>query len=404
MKAVYTIFIFTVMVFTLAGCSGRIELNDLLLITSVGIDKGEGDRVKLTFQATNPQAQAGGQGSSGAGGSTNPDYTFESEGYSVNEAVNNARNFISRKLFFSQMSMLVVGEEMAKEKGVKEILDFLERHYEIRDNYFFLIAKDSSAKEILSTLTPIENNSSKTIEKLINISEGSVGIKDGITLENFIRWLYGEKRSPVALGIKKKEKNSNVSNFDTLNDIDGNPNSIQLTGLALFNEDKQVDWFTKKESSAWGVLTGRSADIQNFTFHCPDGDGRIGILLKDIKGKAVPTLKGNQLTYRIKMSGQMNLQEMSCRLKLTEEQGANAIQTAVSKGLEKQLVETVRKAQKLKLDFFGIQSQLFKNHPKSWEKQKDNWEALYQEMKVKADVQVYIESPGARLENNYESK
>ncbi|MFC7322620.1 Ger(x)C family spore germination protein [Halobacillus campisalis] len=394
----FSAFVLTLLIL-LGGCSGQEELNELLILTGIGVDLGEDDTVKVTFQATNPQAQAGGE-AGGGGASQANSYTFESEGEDMIEAVFNARDILSRKLFFPHISSLLISEEFARERGVHEVSDFLERHYEIRDSYLLFITKDSSAATILNTFTPLDNSSTKNIESLTKVRGGTLSIKDGIELENFIRWRYGEDRDPVVMGVEKVNKQSSSTNTEDLNEIEGNKSALRLTGLALFDKDYLVDWLSYKDSVAWAIITKKSANIKSYTVKCPEDEGTIGFLLKEMEVKAEPKIVNEQLNYSLQLEGHINLQGLSCQIKLSTEQGVNELQTIINEDMENELQSALANAKESQLDYYGIKNQLSKKQPEEWKKVKDNWSSLYENMSIETDVNIYLESPGSRVDNN----
>ena len=73
--------------------------------------------------------------------------------------------------------MLVIGEDLAKE-GIGESLDLLSRDWELRSDFYVVIAKDMTAEEILNVTTTIESipankmfNTLKTSEKCLGRNE-----------------------------------------------------------------------------------------------------------------------------------------------------------------------------------------------------------------------------------------
>ncbi|MDG5472124.1 Ger(x)C family spore germination protein [Jeotgalibacillus sp. ET6] len=391
--------IFLTSLLLLGGCSGRNELNELLILTGMGVDVGENNTVIVTFQAVNPKAQAGGD-AGGGGASQAQSYTFESEGEDIIEAVFNASDILSRKLFFSHMSSLLISEEFARERGIHEVSDFLERHYELRDSYLLFIIKETTAAAILNTFTPLDTSSTKNIESLTKVTGGTLSLKDGTTLENTIRWRFGDDRDPVVMGVEKVNKQESSTNTEVLNEIEGNKSSLRLTGLALFDKDYLVDWLSMKDSIAWAIVTKESKDVKSYMVKCPDGQGTIGFLLKEIEVKAQPKIVDEQLNYSIELEGHINLQGMACTIKLSTEQGVNELQTIINEEMKNTIQTAVTNAKESQLDYYGIKNLLSKNQPNEWKQMKDDWSSLYENMVIEMDVNFYLESPGARVDNN----
>ncbi|MYL65731.1 Ger(x)C family spore germination protein [Bacillus hwajinpoensis] len=394
----YSALLLTILVF-LGGCSRQEELNELLILTGIGVDLGENDTVKITFQAVNPQAQAGGE-SGGGNASQAQSYTFESEGEDMIEAVFNARALLSRKLFFSHISSLLVSEDFARERGIQEISDFVERHYDIRDNYLLFITKDTTASTILNTFTPLDNSSTKNLESLTKVRGGKLGINTGTKLEDFIRWRYGDDRDPVVMGVEKVDKQASSTNIESLNEIEGNKGALRLTGLALFDKDYLVDWLSYKDSISWSIITKKSNNVISDDIKCPGDQGTIGFLLKEMELKAEPQIVNEQLNYSVQLDGHINLQGLSCNIKLSTEQGVNELQTIINEDIENDLQTALTNAKASQLDYYGIKNQLSRNQPDEWKEMKDDWSRLYENMSIETEVNIYLESPGSRVDNN----
>ncbi|TDL32802.1 Ger(x)C family spore germination protein [Jeotgalibacillus sp. S-D1] len=391
--------IFLTILMLLGGCSGQKELDELLILTGMGVDLGENDTVIVTFQAVNPKAQAGGE-AGGGGASQAQSYTFESEGEDIIEAVFNGRDLLSRKLFFSHISSLLISEDFARKRGIHEVSDFLERHYEIRDSYLLFIIKETTAAAVLNTFTPLDPSSTKNIENLTRITGGNLSLKNGTTLENFIRWRYGDDRDPVVMGVEKVNKQESSTNTEALNEIEGNKNAIQLTGLALFDRDYLVNWLSFKDSVAWSIINKETKNVKSYTVKCPEDQGTIGFLLKEIEVKAEPKIVNNHLNYSVQLEGHINLQGLSCKIKLSTEQGVNELQTIINEDIKNSLQTALTNAKESQLDYYGIKNQLARKQPDEWKKMKGDWSSLYENMSIETDVNIYLESPGSRVDNN----
>ncbi|MGI8314666.1 Ger(x)C family spore germination protein [Halobacillus mangrovi] len=386
----------------LSGCSAQNELDEILILSGIGIDEGEHGGVKVILKATNPQASTSGHES--GGNNQAPSYTFVSEGEDVIGAFSNVNELLGRKPFFAHISALVVGEEYARNQGVKELIDYMERHYEIRDSYLFFIAKGEKAETIMNLFTPIENSSVFTMERMVAIPGGAHGMQDGIKLEDFIKWTYGDNRDPVALGVEKVDKEIKSTNVEILNNIEGNKNAVRLTGLAAFQNNRLKDWLTAKDTLGYALLASHTSETLPYSIPCNEGEGTVGFNLKEMEKDFKPKIENGKLTYVINLKAQIILEGFTCPLKLSTNQGVDDLQQLINKNLEKDLTSSLKKAQELQLDYFGIRNQLFRNETKKWEKVQDKWDELYANMEIQAHVNTYLESPGARVDNNEEKQ
>ena len=146
----------------LTGCWSYRELTDIGFVLAFGIDEGKEDKYLGTFQIVNPKNAAGGEQGGGMQGP--PSTIYQGEGDNLLELNRATTQQTSRRTYFAHTSLVVVGEDVAR-KGVKDFLDLLTRSQEFRPTADIVIAKDGTAEDLLSTLTPIDQFSTIKIEK-----------------------------------------------------------------------------------------------------------------------------------------------------------------------------------------------------------------------------------------------
>lgn len=381
----------------LCGCSAQNELDELLVLTGIGIDESEDGNVKLIFRAVNPHGSKSGM--EGGSSSQSPNYTFTSEGKNIIEAFSNIHSILGRQPFYSHVTALVIGEAFARNKGLKDIVNYLERQDQLRDSYLLFVAKESSAESIMNVFTPIENSSVFTMESMFNITGGANTMEDGIKLEDFIKWVYGDDRAGAAMGVEKVDTHSS-SNLDTLNNIDGNLNAIRLTSLGIFNKSRLTEWLSIKDTRTFAFLTDTASSPAPYTIACPEGEGSISFLLKERNIKAEPKLEDGRIVYHVDLKGGVILDGLTCSPSLASQDGISSLQNWIKESLKQDFLEALENAKKSNLDYYGIKNHLYRNDTRQWEQMKDNWEQLYAEMEIKVNIRVFMESPGARVDNN----
>ncbi|WP_339060152.1 hypothetical protein [Tepidibacillus marianensis] len=99
------------------GCWNRRELNEIAIVTAVGIDPGTNKgEIKMAFQIVNPSAISGKQGVSN---SMTPFIVIHTSGKTEFEAVRKATKEMSRRLYFSHLQAWIINGELAKKKESK---------------------------------------------------------------------------------------------------------------------------------------------------------------------------------------------------------------------------------------------------------------------------------------------
>lgn len=125
----------------LTGCWDKMELTERAFIMGVAIDKGENDQVVLTVQMYRPTQMPGGQRSR----QREAFFQVKVKGNTVLEAARDIPVKLGRKGQWSHCRVIIIGEDIAREKKVDKVLDFLYRDHEPRLNSAIFVAKGKAA-------------------------------------------------------------------------------------------------------------------------------------------------------------------------------------------------------------------------------------------------------------------
>ncbi|MGD6816719.1 Ger(x)C family spore germination protein [Metabacillus sp. 84] len=382
----------------LASC-GRVELNELAIISGLGFDESS-EGLSMSMQLVNPGATAKSKGANDSGGTGGSVFTYTITGRNITEIMEKARNLFSRKVYFSHVSVILIGEQLARKKGFLPIIDYLERYYQIRDNINMFVAKESSAKEILSVYLPIQNMPALSISRRIEIYGGSMGLERGIEIQDVVRWSFGSYIDPVIPGIRKKIE-MDASETSVLEQIDGDQKMFEMTGLAYFGDRKLSGWFTQEESRGWALLTGKAAEFET-SVDCPGYPGeQVGLRFKQTKGRIrVSSLE--PLLYTAGISAKAVIQEVTCPVILEKGSGLKEIEKKAEQKLKEEMQKTFSKTVSSGSDPLGLGQLLYENHYSDWRRMKKQWEQLYKTAKLEPAVDISIEQTGLRVKSVYE--
>lgn len=159
-------FILIILNFILTGCWDKRELNELAITLALGIDKVEGeDEYEVTAQVVVPSAVSMKDGTGGTAVTL-----FTENGETVYEALRRMTKVSPRKIYPGHLQMLIIGEELAKE-GIGESLDLLARDWELRPDFYVVVAKDVTAREILNVTTDLESIPASKMFAGLKVSE-----------------------------------------------------------------------------------------------------------------------------------------------------------------------------------------------------------------------------------------
>ncbi|MBQ8472311.1 MAG: hypothetical protein IJ501_02280 [Bacilli bacterium] len=193
----------------LTGCSSYIELNDLVVINSIGIEQKDN---KYTFytsiveevdeETMKPKTKV-----------------LEVEGNSLNEIIDNLSNSLSKKIYISHLDLLLINDSI-KSNELKEIINFFLNNNESRED--FLVA---SSKDIKKTL---EETKFKEINDLIEINQQETSQAIYTTMYDLIdnyynnkpiyltNLIYDEKLSINGLKVLKNNTYKEIENDKTI--------------------------------------------------------------------------------------------------------------------------------------------------------------------------------------------
>jgi spore germination protein KC len=377
----------------LSGCSGRVELNELLIVSSMGIDQ-DGDEVIVHLQVINAGGKAS-QQSTGTGGTV---YTYTAQGKTLFDAIKNANNILPRNILFSHITSLIIGEEYAREVGLASFLDFLERNSQIRDSVLIFVAKDSTARDILTLYTPIFKNPGESIKERVSISSTSTGISEGIREKDIINWRYGEFRDPVIQGMERMELNDTAGTTETLEDIDANKKTYRMNGLALFQEERLTGWFDDNQTLAWSIIDNRVNHPVLVNGACEGQDGNLGFRVQEIKSSVKPKIKSGNISFDVNVTGTAVLKEVTCDLDVSDPKVLKNLEKVVENALQKNIESALDKAKNLEIDVFGFGKMVYDKEPDIWEKEYGKeWGTAIRELDVSTVVSIKMENTGTRV-------
>ncbi len=379
MKRIVVLFLM-IWMFLLSGCWDQKELNELVLIDGIGIDKAKDGQVAVTVSIAIPQAQSGGGGGGegggkGAGG-THLVAARYAKGDDVAKALEQVQTQIPRKVFLGHLQAIIISEKVAKE-GIEDYLDLFLRHPRPSTHTYVFISK-GSAKELLSLQTdlysPVElmRGIART-ETLMSVTTLEVleMLKDGDTAIPMI-----EKLPPA----KGKKSNQTIP---------------YLNHTAIFNKDKMVG--SMDDSMTRGAMWIRNEVKEARISIIPKNETKsVTLSVLNANTKLVPKISGNRwkMTIKGKASGLLISSETDQNLR--DKKTIDELEKEFAKEIEQQMAKTMKYVQKEKrVRVFELGEAFNRKYPKRWNEVKDRWDEIYPNVEVDYDMKVNIRANGA---------
>jgi spore germination protein KC len=391
-KNIYIFLLIIMLSITLGGCWDVKYLDELSIVIAMGMDKGKEQEIQVTVQVVNPNEVPIGGGKGGGGGQSAVT-TYSETGKTVFEAIRKIANKTSRRLYFSQNQLLVFGEDLAR-TGVNQLFEFIERDPEVRIDFYVVVAKDAKASDVLKITTPIEKIPGTKIKESVDNTRKTLGTSYNVTVKDIIESIGSKKKQIVAgsigiLGdINQGDGNQNVEKID--------PSAIlKLNGMAVFKDEKLVDFFDPKESRGFSWTQDK---IKNTVINVPcKKEGNIAIEVIHSSTSMKAKFQQGQPSIVIHINQEANIGESLCPdMDLSDKETFTQLQKGTEEQIKKEILDAVKKAHKLKTDIFGFADAVYKASPTYWKKNMNNWNDLFSRIPVQIKVDTEIRREGKR--------
>ncbi|WP_399632970.1 Ger(x)C family spore germination protein [Sporosarcina sp. SG10008] len=379
------IFVLLILSLTLTGCWDRRELNEIAITLALGIDKVD-EEFQLTAQVVVPSEVSMKQ-SSGRSTVT----LFQATGETIFEAFRKMTIDSPRKIYPGHLRMLVIGEELAK-AGVGESLDLLSRDWELRSDFYVVVAKDKTAAEILNVTTPIESIPANKMFNTLKTSEENWAVTKGVTLDELLGDLITDGKDAVLTGIQvfgNQEVGSSKQNVESITPAA----QIQYDYLAVFRKDKLVGWLNESESKGYNYIID-SVKSTVASIPCPE-KGKVSIEVIHSKSEMKGKINKGKPEVNVTIEVEGDVGAVECHIDLTETKSIDALEKSYEKELKEIIHQTIETVQKqYKTDIFGFGQAIHRSNPKKWAKIKDQWDEKFTELTVNVEVDMKIRHTG----------
>ncbi|MEH7417552.1 Ger(x)C family spore germination protein [Neobacillus drentensis] len=375
----------------LSACWNQKELTDLAFVMAMGIDKGKDKKFKLSFQLVNPGNVSAGQGSGGGQGL--PIAVYRSTGDTITEAARNATKKVSRRLYYAHTNVVVVSEKVAKE-DMLYILDGLDRDPEFRTTTIMVIARDCTAEEIVTTLTILDRLPVNKITKQLKASEAMLGENMSVNIDDFLAAAVSKGKQPFLngyslIGIKSKARKAENLQKTTTDAY------LSSHGLAIFHDGKFRGWVDddKARGIVWIQDKLKSTDIS-----IPWNGKKRALVVAPIRSKTKVSVHfvNQKPQINVKIDSEGWISEANTAIDLNNPVIIGKIDKLVEKEINRQILNSVHAAQKLKSDIFGFGDKVHTANPDLWKKIQGNWDEEFASLKVNVTSDFYVRREGIR--------
>jgi spore germination protein KC len=375
------------------GCWDYRELNDMAIVIMIGVDK-EDDNFIVTTQIINANKGGSSSGSSSAISEV-PVVVYSAEGKTVHEALKNALVTLPKEEYLGHLAVLVFGEKLVMNNDVTDYIDFFDRFSESRKAYKLLVVKDGKASDFLKILTPLIEIPGVYVHDLIETNNTVQGTLGFTTLEDFNINLYLTGNEPTITALKIVGDPEDGSSKDSIESLTPKTR-IEIAGITVFKNKKAVGYLNLDESIGYSFLKN-NFKAGSIAFPCDEKNyGTITITSSKTGSKI--TIEDNQPYVSINVNVKSYLSELHCKLDVRKTKDLEKIEKSTEEVIKKYMTDTLNSVlKKYNSDILGFGLNLYRNNYAYWQKNKDNWDSIFEKIKYDIKVKVLVDQTGSVL-------
>lgn len=364
------------LILLLSGCYNYRELNELAITTGIAIDKEE--NYKVTIMIANSKKE-------GSDGSISPQATvYEGNGDTIYEAFKDTSLALSKQIYLTHIDVLVISEEIAK-NNLNDVIDFLFRYPQTRNNFQLVLAKDRKAGDILKITTPLETFPSQNLAKNLEITDKLQGFTYTVDFTEFVKTLTTEGVNPVLPSVtiigdvESGNKNENIE--------ENKPQTyLKLDMLGIFKDNKFVTFADGDESKGINIINNKVYILGVIIDY---NDKKLVTEITEMKTDF--EVKNNKVIINIKTNG--SIQEIDSNVNLDDNKVIEKIKNKDIEKIREYVNKAIDLAQKNKTDIFGFGNYVYKNDYKNYN---ENWdELIFPNLEVEINVDLKLQAKGS---------
>lgn len=375
----------------LTGCWNSRELNELAIVSGIGIDKLDGkEGYRVTFQIINPSSSAP---TAGAASSQPPIVVISTTDRTIFGALRKASRRATRQLFFAHTQLLIIGESLAR-SGVTNLFDIFDRSHELRLNSAVLISKDTDAASVLKLLTTVDNLPSMGIVRKMQNTSSVWGENRRIIVFDVINDITGASDFTMN-GIKvvgNAEEGKKKSSVEQSEPLAGS----LMSGLAVIKKGKLISWLDSSESIGTQWLLDKIQET-NINVASPSGEEDISVNVIYSKTAAKIEVRDGKPVFHIHIREEGVINETGGYVDLSNPEEIQKLELELEEQTGKDIKLAMKAAQGMKADIFNFGNELQRTQPKIWAAVKNDWSSVFAEGELDLQVDAYIRGTGMRL-------
>lgn len=354
MKKIIVLILIT---FICTGCYNYKELNDLGIVSAMGISK-DGDLYNLDIQLVNILD------SEKSGLNKSPITVISGQGKTIFEAARSMNKKTSKVFFLADVDYVFLDQSVLND-GLDEIMDFLVRDTRLSLNFLVVTSTENKSLDILSSISHFDTNSANNLYDAIMNSETRYGGINSLHVRELINNYYAKGKYTIFPNVYIKDTSKSSEN-DILEDSKSE-SYVEVKNMVFF-KDKEVIELTDEETKGVNFLRNKIKNA-TLTIECDGGYFTIETLESKMK------LKSKLNIDQINVKGNVGAEIVyyGCKDNLDNTDVLKSISKKAEKEVESYITKAFNKSKKYNYDFLGLGNYIYKNNYKYFDFENKDW-------------------------------
>lgn len=354
---------------TLTACWDLRDIGHVALVTAIGIDllPEDPEQYLVSFEIANP-------GKLKEQGSTPSAIIKTAAGRSMGEALERVQAQVSRKVNLSHLRILILGEQLVRERSFEDISNFFIRFPHVSMRLRFLVVDKGMAREIFQLKPDFDKLLSTELVEILQLNT-EYSLAHIEKLYNFISELKVKNGRAIGTRLIKGDDN----------------NTLYLAGSSIFNNGRLVGWLNEDETQGANFLLPNTLDS---TVVAEAGSSNYTYQLKKKKVSIMPKYEKGILAFDVKVETMGRfVEEKGKNIKLDKQEDIKKLEELFAQVISERIEKVIYISQKkLNVDFLGFGEKLRKYDYKTFSE--TNWQDDFRTVPINVQVKVDIERFG----------
>lgn len=342
------------LLFLLSGCYDYKEINDLAVVSAIGIDYDYDNNIYLvTLEVLNDKQEKD--------SASITSYIKKGNGKTLTDAIENASDKITKGTNFSHVKLMILSKNLL-DSNFQNIIDLFLRNTYFRENFYVIGSIKNKPEELLS-----QKNDSDTVA-----SESII-----MMLKN----MNYSSNSDVLLEFDKIIKNGLADGVDScFSNVSFNDDGFFIDGLIILDGFKYKNLLDNEDAKVFNLLNNKferpsySIKYDNKVFTIAINDGKLKTKLKNgkiiVNGKLMGRIIDNDTNFNIR-----------------DDKVLEKINNDFSELINDLVIDFIKKMQENETDLLGFSLKNYKEH-----RIKDD--NFWKYLDITSDIDFYINKKG----------